>query len=306
MNQANAYNLQVLDIAKLPYELIDRYAKLAPSTFRCCLLGKNPLNLATKPLAIVVEHNDVAIGLALTSFYPYGPAEIHSLYIEPDHRHQGLGTLLLDKIQQILKEQHSTSIHLRYPTGSPLESFLQSKGWKTAYLTLSSYLIYAPSFHPQWLDRIPEKLKNFTVFPWRMLRPEEKESLKKQIYQHRVPAEISPFKEEKLIEPLNSLGLRYRGEVVGWIITHRLSRDTIRYTALYIHHEYLKSLAWIALLANAIRIQCSSPVHWALFEINPFQVDKEWKRFVEKRLAPHASARFDVFQAWLDTASLRQ
>jgi hypothetical protein len=36
--------------------------------------------------------------------------------------------------------------------------------------------------------------------------------------------DLGPFVEEERIELLNSLGLRYKGEVVGWHITHRTIR----------------------------------------------------------------------------------
>jgi hypothetical protein len=53
------------------------------------------------------------------------------------------------------------------------------------------------------------------------------------------------------MEPVNSLGLRFDGQIVEWIITHRIAPGTTRYTALFVHKELQKTRA-LALLPLAI------------------------------------------------------
>lgn len=80
-----------------------------------------------------------------------------------------------------------------------------------------------------WLNKNYRFSPSFTFFPWQEITPEERLNLQKQQETSLwIPDELSPFKHEENLEPLNSLGLRYEGEVVGWVITHRLSPDTIR------------------------------------------------------------------------------
>ena len=65
---------------------------------------------------------------------------------------------------------------------------------------------------------------------------------------------FTPFTQEDKIEPLNSLGLRYKDKVIGWMINHRIAPDTIRYTQMYVHPDYQPLSRSILFLAKAIEI----------------------------------------------------
>ncbi|NET42698.1 hypothetical protein [Okeania sp. SIO2B3] len=45
------------------------------------------------------------------------------------------------------------------------------------------------------------------------------------------PTSLSPFGNTPA-EPLNSLGLRYETQLVGWMVTHRVATDAIRYSTM--------------------------------------------------------------------------
>ena len=83
-----------------------------------------------------------------------------------------------------------------------------------------------------------------------------------------------------------SKGLRYKGEVVGWCVTHKMSHDMLRFTTLYIHNEKKRLGPSIRLLINTIKQQQRSPYRWTVFELNLKQTDESWKKFVRRRLAP--------------------
>jgi hypothetical protein len=48
---------------------------------------------------------------------------------------------------------------------------------------------------------------------------------------------LSPFAQAELLEPRNSLALLRDGEVVGWMINHRIDDHTVRYTRLFVVDE---------------------------------------------------------------------
>jgi len=104
--------------------------------------------------------------------------------------------------------------------------------------------------------------------------------------------------EEKIIEYTNSLGLRYKKEVIGWMITHRIAPDTIRYTSLYVDPEYQYKGPSIRLLIESMVLQTRSTIKWALFEINLDQINPSWYKFVQKRLAPYSQKITEIYKTW--------
>lgn len=107
-------------------------------------------------------------------------------------------------------------------------------------------------------------------------------------------AELSPFREEHLIEPRSSFGLRYQGQIVGWMITHRIAVDTVRYSALFIRPDLQSMGRAIPMLATAIRHQLEDPqVTKAMFIV--LSENAAMGKFVHCRLSPYLTG---VQQTW--------
>ncbi|MBU0664140.1 MAG: hypothetical protein KJ990_06290 [Proteobacteria bacterium] len=70
---------------------------------------------------------------------------------------------------------------------------------------------------------------------------------------------LSPFSNEKVLEYHNNVGLRYRGEIDGWVITRRISKKTIRYTTSFVREDLQQYGFTAALLIEAIKIHMASP-----------------------------------------------
>src|SRR5262249_62225796 len=70
------------------------------------------------------------------------------------------------------------------------------------------------------------------IFDWAELTAAEREAiLRQQAESPWYPEGLTPFQEEAIINAATSVGVRRRGEVVAWMITHRIAPDTVRYTA---------------------------------------------------------------------------
>ena len=108
------------------------------------------------------------------------------------------------------------------------------------------------------------------------------------------PEILSPWSDEEIIEPLNSLGLRYEDQVVGWMITHRVAENTIRYTKMFVRKDLQSLGRAISLLAKAIKLQLETREDSkAVFTV--FADNTEMIRFVNKRLAPYLNS---IRQSW--------
>ena len=205
------------------------------------------------------------VGLAMANIIPHNnKAEIVSIYVQPKYRQQGIGGLLLTNLSQKLQAMGCTRLELSYTasaTSIALERLLTQQGWSTPQpKMLVCHSITERMQQAPWLYdyRLPA---TFTIFPLAELTSREYESIQqKQAIAPWYPEILSPFRGELPVEPLNSLGLRYQGQVVGWMATHRLAPDTIRYTSLFVRQDLQKMGRAIPLIAEAIKLQLKSNI----------------------------------------------
>ena len=137
-----------------------------------------------------------------------------------------------------------------------------------------------------WMKRYSRLPSSYSIFPWMEITQEERKAIQQtQDAQSWIPKDLIPFQYEQNLEPLNSLGLRYQGQVVGWMINHRLSPDTIRYTCSFVREDLQKMGRIISLYAEAGRRQISAMVPNTIWTV-PL-VHESMVKFVKQRWAPY-------------------
>jgi GNAT superfamily N-acetyltransferase len=248
-------------------------------------------------VAIGAAYSEHPIGLALAKVgsdeQGEDSAEILSIFVAASHRCRGIGKALLTAMEDELYQRGCRKILLVYRTGKPttpaLECLLQQCQWSTPQTRLLMFqatpkrMMEAPWIHKVSLPT------SFSIFLWTELTKTER-----MIIQHNqeikqwYPESLSPFQDEEIIESSNSLGLRYKGEIVGWMITHRFAPDTIRYTALFVRQDFQKMGRAISLLAKAINLHNSSNIPEGLFVVDP--ENKFMLRFVNRHMAPYLTS----------------
>lgn len=257
------------------------------------LLKEEPDPSFFRPLALICKHQDQVVGLALAKFFLLNrTGQIYSLSIKEKFRRQGIGTLLFQRIQQLLLDEGSRALGFEYEsnetTGQAMDHILAKIGWPPAQVYMVRCYYKAQAFNPRWLEKCPRLRPGLKPFPWRQLKASELSAIQHMAKQGTFLPYLSPLRESQKIDPINSLGLRHKNKIVGWVITHRVDRQTIRYSALYIDKDYKNRRAAIPLLAESIRLHKKSSVPWALFEVNLKEVDLTWWHFVKKKLIPYA------------------
>ncbi len=299
------YEIVQFDPSDLTPEQIAALSPLTENKYRCCLKGVHPDGVTeTVPCIIAALHQGSPIGLALASYVPILRfAELHSIHVKESDDFQEIGKHLLAKLDEVLKQTGCLVITFNYFTDTPeteaLETLFASANWKPPKTFSIHCHFLAEAFSPEWLENAPQLPDDFEIFPWTDLLPKERERLLFHQAQGVIPLEISPFnKREKLIEPLNSLGLRHRDEVVGWMVTHRINPDRIQYSSLYIHREFQRRAIAIRLLSESIMLQKEAQIPLAELEVNVQRVDVTWINFVKRRLIPFANKVFYTKQTW--------
>lgn len=245
----------------------------------------------------------IGIVLLISSDLPYF-AEIHSLFVLPAYRHRSIGSQLLEKAEeQLVKNENKYStLFFRYDpdTFNGTEKFLQKRGWQPSKCSSLLYLFHSALFDPSWLQNFEKTFQPpFHEVHWAKASRKDLEYLKLLEREKAYPVLVSPFREESLIEPMNSLVL-YKGEeeIVGWMITHRILPHMIRYHALFVERKYKYTGYSMKLLCDSIKLQIKSTVPYALVEINTELADSNWINFAYRRLAPYAQARGYIRQSF--------
>ena len=240
------------------------------------------------------------IGLALAEVFPEdNSAEILSIFVAPGYRRQKVGTALLIRLEKELFIRGCNKAKLFCKVGKPialaLERMLQKSNWSTPqpwdirYKSDRSAIAEAPWFKMKF--RLPSDM---IIFPWTQITDQERALIQEtQKSNPWFEEALSPFQNEKNFEPLNSLGLRYRGQVVGWMLTERVASDTIYYKCMFVRKDLQKLGRGIALFINATKIQyyeASIPKGvWRVKLDNPLMI-----RFVKKYMMPYLTSFEDV------------
>jgi len=217
-------------------------------------------------------------------------AEVISLFVAPDCRRRGIGANLMASLDQDLARRGCKMLDLSYRSDwrglEAIERLLKKSGWSAPQVprlvcrTSTEKIAGAP-----WLRkyRLPDA---YAVFPWVELTSEEKSDIKgRQEEEQWYPPVLTPFQEEERLEPANSLGLRYQGRIVGWMITHRTAPDTIQYTSLFVEKGLQRMGRAISLLAGSIIRQIERDVPYGIFMIDA--ENESMLRFARRRLGPY-------------------
>lgn len=235
-------------------------------------------------------------GFALVVFLPtFSLGDIKQFYLKESPTKQEAAKLLLQCIENSLKSLGCLIIQHQYDEdeGGPtpfIEQFLFSQGFGLKSLRMARLYFDIFAFLPKWFLKERPLPPGFSFFPWKEVSAIELMKLQRMQEQFTVHPFISPTDEEESMQPINSIGLRYKNKLIGWMVTHTLpyEPDQIRYSAFYVSPEYLNRGVAVPLLQHSLRLQQRSPIQWGYLLLNFGYTDKRWLRFVEARIRPNA------------------
>jgi len=244
-----------------------------------------------KLLGVAAFSAETMVGLVITECIANTTsAEIISLFVDPDYRHQGIGTNLVQCLEKGLVKLGCNSVEVKYKTtkitNKAFEPLLKNCNWaKPETKTILGMGTTETFAKAPWLRKY--KLSpDFTIFPWQELTDEDRQQIQtRQAEKPWYPEILSPFHPDPRLETLNSLGLSYRGKILGWIINHRVAADTIRYSVLFVAPEIQGSGKGMVLLAESIRLQLNSSITYAKSAVQIH--NKPMLRIVRRHLSPY-------------------
>jgi len=231
-------------------------------------------------------------------------ATLLSLVVAPGHRRRGIATALLARLEQEAVALGCRGLHTDYAAddrnAAILEGLFRKSGWSSPRASHISCRVIGTDFRrlveAAWVKRcrLP---REFSLFPWQEARRDELDRLRLRSPDSRIYRSVEPFGGGTAFEPINSIGLRHKGEIVGWMLTRRLGiPGLLLYNRLHVAPPYRKTGRAIAVLAESLRR------HYALEGHLPtmggcFRTDRDNEpmlRFVRHGLGPYLTSYAEV------------
>jgi GNAT superfamily N-acetyltransferase len=191
-------------------------------------------------------------------------ANLLSIYTEPALRNQGLARGLLSMAEGHLREAACPLLLANYTTATKaypiVEHLLGALGWEgpqglhsVVYIpsTLETYAHYCQTLVGSLGYELPQA---YAYRPWLDLRPEELAALKADIQaQGKVPMSENPFNSHDAPIDPSSAVLEHGGQIVGWMMNHRLAQDRLRFSILHLSDQYRGQKLGLKLVNETVR-----------------------------------------------------
>ncbi len=214
-----------------------------------------------QPLAIRASEDGRPVGLALAELPLTADREpeLLSVFVEPKFRGRGVGTRLMERAAQEVDRAGFSRLRAVYNTGTPggpiVEHLFEKCGWQTPVLR-SVTVRFTPeeAMRVPWLDKVSLP-PQYEIFPWLQITESERNELRRSHEESPWIAEdLLPWDyETESLEPITSLGLRYKGRIVGWVLNHRIDEETIRYTCSFIRKPLGRMGRILPLFSESLR-----------------------------------------------------
>jgi len=250
-----------------------------------------------QPLAVVARAGGELLGLALGEQPLAGgpPPELLSLFVRPEVRQHGIGAALVGAFEEELVRRGFTEVAAVYTAGKPaiaaVERIFAGRNWEAPRpRTLSvrfppARALESDLFSPRRMRALGAGLD---LFPWESAERQELEEIRASHQrQPWITPALAPWRFEGAdFDPISSIGARYRGAIVGWVLNHRVDERTVRFTCSFMRKDISRRGRIVPLYHESLRRLAAAGVPRATF-ITPV-VYPNMIRFIERWIAPIA------------------
>jgi len=252
-----------------------------------------------QPIAIGAWSGQAAMGMVLGALPIDTPAhrqrfpEVLSVYTRPDARRRGIATALLAALEEALRRDGFDKVTAVYMTGKPsveaVERLLARQDWSAPVTrTVTVRFTVEQALATPWIDKAKFPPGKFEIFPWAELPQEDREEIYRSNQEARwISPGLEPWTYDHYgFDTVSSLGLRYKGEVVGWMINHRLSPDTVRITCAFMGRGLGRRARLVPLISASIERLWGTECSNCTF-VTPVRF-KAMVQFIRRRCVPWA------------------
>lgn len=192
---------------------------------------------------VVASINKAPVGLILGTFgSSKEEARIHSFLVDPMHQNKGVGKKLLDTLELNLRSEGCKvvdgSFRQHWKSAPALRSILEQNKWTPPEEELIIVKGEAKKVLKLFMDDRIQLPEGFSFKPFVGLSDEDKQYIRKRKAEEGwYPDVLDPFIFEETINPITSLALMHGDTVVGWVMSHQISKNLNEFTSLFIDGE---------------------------------------------------------------------
>lgn len=213
-----------------------------------------------RPFGAVARIGEALVGLALAEQRLDAPADAQllSLYVAEDVRRTGIATRLVEAIERGARAAGVERLRAEYVTGRPqdgaFERVLAKRGWdRPVARTVTVDFTPARAASAPWFERV-RRPAGFEIFAWADLPEVERREMRRS---HAERPWIARGLEFWIYEPLpidrvSSVGARWRGTVVGWVINHRMDAGLVRFTCAFMRPDLARRALLVPLMRESV------------------------------------------------------
>ena len=188
-------------------------------------------------------------------------AEVLSLYVNREFRGRGVGRRLLEEAEAYLTARGIKRLRGSFvaflPARAALERTLAARGFQSPVPLTRLYRFdregkLAEAFRLKRYEKYRSSSglrRGYDLSPWKALSPVWQQTL---AHRQNQPGWFkdweNPFRGEIPADPEYSYALWLDGEPVGWLVTHRLAPDLLRYTHVFIREDLQRTGMAMALI----------------------------------------------------------
>jgi uncharacterized protein (TIGR03032 family) len=257
------------------------YPSLAPGSSALARIQGELLGLSAMAAGVMV-------GFAVAERRADGGAQLLSLKVDPAWRRRGIGTGLLQRLMVFLAKEAIAPLTLRYlaspEIGACFEPILARLGWsspRTDFVLLEGRSDQLAAI--DWAERHPIAAP-YRLLPWSEL-PEQQRA---QAAALDAPPELQPPVDPQGLETSICLALLHHEQLVGWLIAHRTSPNSVRYSSLFVNPAHRGRARALALLSEGFRHQHAAGIPTARAAID--RSNTAMLRLLKRHLGAHLSS----------------
>jgi GNAT superfamily N-acetyltransferase len=218
-----------------------------------------------------------------------------SVFVQPAMRRRGVAGALFKALAEELSRLGWSRLELVYTTGRPgsaaIERLLARGGWAPpAARTVLVHLVPRELAASELFEerRLASLDPGFEIFPWSELPAAEREALRAADERQRwVTPGLAAWKfDTEPFDTAASVGARYRGEVVGWVIGQPINATAVRYLCSFLRKDLSRRGRILPLYRASLLRAAAAGRELATF-VTPV-IYPSMIRFIHRWMAPHA------------------
>lgn len=215
-----------------------------------------------QPLASGAWMADTPAGLVLAEvpYHRREHGELLSVFVDQRFRGQGVGTALVEEMEARMTRgglEDVTAVYMSGGAGVPaMERIFEKRQWSPPEVrSISVRFTPQEAMETPWFGKVTLRDADFEILPWSAVPQAERDRARRA-------HETTPWIKKGLefwnhdhygFDEVSSLGLRYRGELVGWVINHRLAPKQVRFTCSFMRDDLSRRGRILPLYTESIR-----------------------------------------------------